>query len=331
MGLYESIQRSQNNIDELSGDLKDYLQKRKQADATNEFYTKLRQFGSPQTTVIGGDVKPETDVSNLGPGYSTPQPTQSPAQMRAAMAQPKQVTAPENLGSESVPVSASSQIQPTAASQTGEITTRTPSKREALRAYLSNNPPQTPEELNAVKQYADMLDITEPKSNYQMIPKDATLARVDDQGNVTPVATGIHLQGNPTQQEMYLKDAEYKVANDPAYRGRDPYDVMRELEMADKQKAQPETASDAYFLNGRIVPAGTPGATPYKDKGNPGLRWTARLKNGEIVPATLIAKPDTQGQAGSGLDILPAGTVTAHRRYALQQAKRLRPIARGRR
>ena len=232
MGLYESIQRSQPFINDIASSLHDYMQKERLAN----MYSKLRELSAPQTTFSGGDRRP---TENVAPAQG--QPTQPPMDMRTAMQTPKQPAMPENLGPETVPVSPSSRIQPTPASQTGEINTHTPSKREALKAYLSGNPPQTQEDLQAIKQYADLLDLTEPKPIYQMIPKDATLTSIDERGNVTPVAVGQHQQGNLTPTEMYFKDAQDKVANDPDYKGKNVYEVARELEAADKKNSQRES------------------------------------------------------------------------------------------
>jgi hypothetical protein len=179
MGLYESIQRSQGSIDDIAGALHNYITQKRQKDVQQSLYEGLNKFMKPQTTITGGDVKPQTNVATLGAQPVQGQPTQSPEQMRAALSStqvtpqgrmtepaPNMPVAQDELGSAQVSVNPSSQIQPTAASLTGEITTRTPSKREALRAYLSNVSPEQfsdPYFMQALKQHADMLDLTEPK------------------------------------------------------------------------------------------------------------------------------------------------------------------------
>jgi hypothetical protein len=174
MGLFESIQRSRQNIDDLANGLRGYMQKKKQEDAQNEFYGRLKQLTQKTEQIPFEEQAPQqnADVSKVQPAM----PQQTQAAPRAQMNAPIQPMQPAGMSG----VPTQTQTRQVDSGLTG---------RQKLVLALKEKPPQTPEEWAVVKQYADQLDITEPKPETFTAARGSGIFQKDANGNIVQVGS----------------------------------------------------------------------------------------------------------------------------------------------
>lgn len=139
MGLYESIQRSQRNIDSLSGSLRNHMEKQREVDQQNKFYDALRRESQPTSTtenISPSELVPSNEnVTGAMPAIPTPNAG------RAIIPSPSGPTAmalplkPQpTAGAAGIPTSTPPE------QRTRQITGPPVGRMEALRAYLMKNP-----------------------------------------------------------------------------------------------------------------------------------------------------------------------------------------------
>ncbi len=279
MGLYESIQRSQNNIDELSGDLKDYLQKRKQADATNEFYDKLKGI-TAQNTVTA-------------PDNAQQMPSQIPQQTQAA---PRR-----NMNAPIQPMQAASAI-PQNQIQTK---TTTPDRMASLRQYLMQNPEKLndPNVAPLIQQEFTLNSMLNPEPDLMALhPGEAAFnKRTGKKAFVAPPITRTETDKRVAETvdpdthhkmvtmerpngEQYVVDAgativpshetpEHKSQESAKKKFRDEQAAEKEYaESFDVNKAKTELAADRDFAEIMKLPAGERAAALMNPNINPEKR-----------------------------------------------------------